>query len=39
MFELRDQFRGLIVDKVETRLRKLIDGGTNELISTDETGI
>jgi hypothetical protein len=38
MLELQDQFGGLVVDKVETRLRKLMDGGTNELAYTDETG-
>ena len=32
MLELRDHFGGLVAKKVETTLRKMIDGGTNERI-------
>ena len=39
MLELRDQFGGLVAEKMEAMLRKMIDGGTNEPIFGDETGL
>lgn len=39
MLELRDQFGGLVAEKMEAMLRKMIDGGTNEPIFRDETGL
>ena len=37
MLELRDQFGGLVAEKMKAMLRKMINGGTNEPVSGDET--
>lgn len=39
MLELRDHFGGLVAERVETTLRRMIDGGTNESTFGDETGV
>ena len=39
MLELRDPSGGLLAKKVETTLRKMIEGGTNKLIPGNETCI
>ncbi len=38
MLELRDHFGGLVAEKVETKLGKMVDGGTNEPALGDEVG-
>jgi hypothetical protein len=38
MLELRDHMGGLVAEKMETKLREMIYGGTIELTSGDETG-
>jgi len=39
MLELRDHFGGLVAGKLETTLRKMVDGGMNEPVFGDKTGI
>lgn len=38
MLELRDDFGNLMAKKVETALREMLDGGTNNPFSVDRTG-
>jgi len=39
MLELRNHFEGLMIERVKTTLRRMIDGGTNESTFGDETGV
>ncbi len=39
MLELRDHFGGLVAGKLETTLRKMVDGGMHEPVFGDKTGI
>ena len=39
MLKLQDQFEGLVAEKMKAMLRKMINGGTNEPIFGDKTGL
>ena len=39
ILELRDYFGGLVAEKVEITLRKMIDGGINEPTFRNDIGI